>query len=584
MDNTEVPTLIYDGHCGFCKIWIEYWKQLTGDRIEYAASQEVGGQYPQIPAKAYSESVQLVRADGSVGSGARAVFETLGLEKAYERAPVLAWISEAMYRFIARHRDLFYWVTRLTFGTKIEPTRFAATQWIFLRAVAVIYAVAFGSLATQITGLIGSRGILPLHDFMEVVQKTLGPARFFAMPTMFWWNSSDVALSSVCFAGIAFSILLFLGRLEKLMLVLLFVMYLSLSSAGQDFLSFQWDSLLLEAGFLAIFLGDAAIFPWLFRWLVFRLNFLSGSMKLLSHDPAWRNLTALDYHYHTQPLPNVISWYADKLPRLFQHIATSAVLGIEIGIPFLIFLPRRLRMFGAACMIGLQVLILLTGNYAFFNWLTLVLCVFLFDDQALRRFAPRRVRERAVRRLGPVARTFAGVLAGIVFLLGATRILEAYGSAPEPLMAAAKTFAPFQIVNSYGLFAVMTTTRPEIIVEGSNDGETWTPYEFRYKPGALDRGPRWIAPFQPRLDWQMWFAALGNYRQNLWFVGFVAKLLQGSPEVNGLLEKNPFPDRPPRYIRAMVFEYTFTGWGSKDWWKREPLGTYLPPVGMKAAQ
>jgi hypothetical protein len=169
-------------------------------------------------------------------------------------------------------------------------------------------------------------------------------------------------------------------------------------------------------------------------------------------------------------------------------------------------------------------------------------------------------------------------------LLGATRILEAFSAAPEPLSAASKIVSPFQVVNSYGLFAVMTTSRPEIIVEGSDDGDHWTPYEFRYKPGPLDRAPRWVAPFQPRLDWQMWFAALGNYRdrQNFWFLGFIARLLEGSPDVLGLLAKNPFPNHAPKYVRAMVYEYSFTSRGERGWWQRKPLGTYLPPVGMRA--
>lgn len=577
----EKPLLIYDGRCGFCKIWIEYWKKLTGERVQYAASQEVGEQFPQIPKRAFSESVQLVRTDGSIASGARAVFEAVGLEKTYERSRIFAWLCERAYRIIARHRDFFYWVTRLTFGTRIEPARFSATQWIFLRALALIYGVAFLSLATQIRGLIGAHGILPVHDFMDAVAKELGAARFYAMPTVFWIDSSDRMLTAVCVLGIACSVLLLAGRLEKLMLALLFFLYLSVSMAGQDFLSFQWDALLVESGFLAIFLGRAPIMVWLFRFLVFRLNFMSGCVKLLSGDPTWHNLTALDYHYHTQPLPNIISWYFDKLPARVQHFSTGAVLAIEIAIPFLIFMPRRIRLFGASCLIGLQVLILLTGNYAFFNWLTIALCLFLFDDQALRRFAPRLPARGPV---GPVARAFIAVFSGIMALLGATRLLETFGAAPQPLSALVKMVSPFQIANSYGLFAVMTTTRPEIIVEGSNDGDHWSAYEFRDKPGALDRAPKWVAPFQPRLDWQMWFAALGNYRQpqNLWFVRFIGGLLEGSPDVLGLLATNPFPDHPPRYVRAMVYEYTFTNWGEKGWWKRTPLGTYLPAVGMRA--
>ena len=575
----EKPLLIYDGNCGFCKIWIDYWKQLTGDRVAYAASQHVRDQFPEIPPGAFSESVQLVRTDDSVANGARAVFETLGLGDAFQRSRILAWITERAYRVVAGHRDFFYWVTRVTFGTRIEPSRFAATQWIFLRALAVIYGTAFLSLAPQIQGLIGSRGIEPLRSFMDVVANQLGGARFYAMPTVFWIDASDQTLSAVCILGVALAVLLLFGRLEKLMLVLLFVLYLSVSTAGQDFLSFQWDALLLESGFLAIFLGRPVVVVWLFRLLVFRLNFLSGCVKLLSGDPTWRNLSALDFHYHTQPIPNVVSWYADRLPRALEHFSTAAVLGIEIGVPFLIFLPRRIRMFGAGCLIGLQLLILITGNYAFFNWLTIALCIFLFDDQALARFVPAR---GAFGRQGSVARILTAVFAGLIALFGAGRILEAFNRAPAPLSGIVKLVSPFEIVNSYGLFAVMTTTRPEIIVEGSEDGDNWSAYEFRYKAGALDRAPRWVAPFQPRLDWQMWFAALGSYRENLWFVGFVEKLLQGSPEVIGLLERNPFPDHPPRYIRAMAFEYSFTNRGERGWWKRKPLGTYLPPVGIRS--
>ena len=582
------PLLIYDGNCGFCKIWIEYWKQLTGDRVDYAPSQEVAAKYSQISRKAFSESVQLVRSDGTVVSGARAVFETLGREKSYESSRVFRGVSEWAYRLVARHRSFFYQVTKYTFGTKIEPARFAITQWLFLRALAVIYAIAFLSLAPQITGLIGTQGILPLQQYMDQVAKELGASRFYAMPTVFWWGSNDVVLQSVCWAGVLLSIALFFGRLQKLVLFLLFALYLSLMSSGQDFLSFQWDSLLVETGFLAIFLGRAPIVAWLFRLLVFRLTFLSGSIKLLSLDRAWRGLTALDYHFHTQPIPNVISWYVDKLPRSILRGATFLTLLIEIGAPFLIFAPRKMRHFGAWCMIGLQVLILATGNYGFFNYLSIALCLFLFDDQALRRFVPARMRvPRRMRKLNTVQRALMGAFAAWITVLGFLRIVETFsGPPPEPLRTIAHAAAPFQIVNSYGLFAVMTTTRPEIVVEGSMDGDNWQPYEFKYKPGDVHRGPPWVAPYMPRLDWQMWFAALSSYRENLWFVSFALKLLQGSPQVLELIRKNPFPDHPPRYIRAMVYEYRFTDWATHrrtgEWWHREPLGTYLPTVGLKA--
>ena len=332
------PVLLWDGQCGFCKIWVDYWKQLTGDRIEYRTSQEAGSEFPQINPRTFSQSVQLVRPDGSVASGARAVFESQGMLKTYESSRVFAAIAEWAYRFIAGHRDLFYQVTRFTFGRRIEPARFWATQWIFLRALAVIYAVAFGSMAVQISGLIGTRGILPLGEYMDVVSKALGPSRWRILPMVFWWgdwsSEADKMLIGFCWLGVFFAFLLLFGRMEKLLLAILFVMYLSLCSAGQDFMGFQWDALLLEAGFLAIFLGRARIVAWLFRWLAFRLYFLSGAVKLLSHDPSWRNLSALDFHYHTQPLPTIFAWYMDKLPAGVQRASTLVVLARGYALSF----------------------------------------------------------------------------------------------------------------------------------------------------------------------------------------------------------------------------------------------------------
>jgi lipase maturation factor 1 len=584
------PVLIYDGRCGFCRIWLDYWHQLIGDRIEYLASQDVGDRFPQIPGEAYSQSVQLVRTDGSVASGARAVFESFGRQRLHP------WISgpcELGYRVIARHRDFFYQVTRFTFGTRIEPTRFGATQWLFLRALALIYAVAFGSLAFQVSGLIGEHGLVPVTRFLSSVARTGSALRFLAVPSIFWLGTDDITLVGLCFAGVIFSALLFItgfarGKFERLLLILLFVLYLSFASVGQEFLSFQWDSLLIEAGFLAIFMGHGRIVPWLFRWLLFRLYFLSGAVKLLSGDPNWHNLSAVGFHWHTQPLPTMLAWYADKFPTGFQHFATAATLGIEIFMPFLTFFPRRMRLFGAWCLIGLQGVIFATGNYAFFNLLTLALTLFLFDDQALARFVPAANRGRfSEGSESRIARFSAITVAVVVMLLGLSHMFETFTRRlPAPLNAALRYTAPLQIVNTYGLFAVMTTQRIEIILEGSADGEHWQPYEFKYKPGGLNRAPAWVAPYQPRLDWQMWFAALSDYRTNPWFVNLAVRLLQGSPEVLALLGTNPFPDQPPRYIRATAYEYTFTDFATRRrtgaWWKREPRGLYLPAVSLRS--
>jgi len=589
------PLLIYDGRCGFCRIWIDYWKRLTGDRIDFAPSQEVGSRFPQIPAGAFAQAVQLVRPDGSVASGARAVFETLGREGIYESSSFIAAFTEGAYRFIAKRRSFFYWLTRLTFGKRIEPARFALTQWLFLRVLAAIYIVAFASLAVQVTGLLGEHGISPAHDFLGRVGTSLGWMRFWAAPSLFWISSTDKILVGAAWMGVGLGAVLFIGRLERLALVLLYVVYLSFSLAGQEFLSFQWDALLLETGFLAIFFGHTIVtqrtIAWLFRWLAFRLYFLSGFVKLASGDPNWRSLSALDFHYWTQPLPTVFAWYADKLPRGFQHFSTFMVLAIELGAPFLIFMPRRIRFFGAGLLLSLEALIFLTGNYTFFNLLAAAITLFLFDDQALRGlvWTPRRVREWLMAepaRTGRAGRLAAAALTLLILPLGLARIFENIrGGLPEPMETLARYSSPFQVVNSYGLFAVMTTERLEIVIEGSDDGQQWRAYEFPYKPGDVNRAPRWAAPHQPRLDWQMWFAALGDYRTNPWFVAFVERLLEGSPEVLALLEKNPFPDHPPHYIRAVTYDYKFSTWEERRrtgaWWHREAHGEYLPPVGFR---
>lgn len=571
------PLLIYDGRCGFCKIWIGYWRTLTRDRVDYAASQDVGAQYPQIPKQEFSKAVQLVRPDGSVAGGARAVFETLGYEKLYR--PFMEW----PYDLIASHRDLFYFLTKWTFGTDIQPPRFALTQWVFVRLLAVIYAIAFGSLSVQITGLLGARGILPAADYLKAVANSAGSMRALYVPTVFWMNASDGALTGVCYAGIVIAAIVALGFFERAGLAILFVLYLSLSAAGQEFLSFQWDSLLIEVGFLAIFLGNVRAVVWLFRWLLFRLMFLSAAVKLLSRDKTWRNLTALDYHYWTQPLPNRISWYMAQLPEWFQKMSTAFVLGTELIIPFLIFGPRRWRIFAAKCLLLLQVLIFLTGNYTFFNLLAMALCVFLFDDRSFEGWIKlRKNRSQA----NKAERVVVALVTALVLTIGLSRMMETFWEPVEPLHTVVKYTAQFEIVNSYGLFAMMTTERPEIVVEASMDGENWVPYSFRYKPGDPARAPRWAAPHQPRLDWQMWFAALGNYRENPWFVNFAVRLLEGAPEVRALLEADPFHGRSPQYVRGVLYDYTFTDAEerrkTRNWWKREAKGMYLPPVGLKA--
>jgi hypothetical protein len=305
--------------------------------------------------------------------------------------------------------------------------------------------------------------------------------------------------------------------------------------------------------------------------------FLSGLVKLSSHDPVWRDWTALAYHYMTQPLPTPIAWYAYQLPPIVQRFSTAATLFIELVIPFSFFAPRLWRFFGAGAALFLQVLIFATGNYTFFNLLTMSLCLFLFDDRALGKI---RLPERS-------ARTSSAVVYAVALLILTLSVSEIgemlFETSLEPVTLV-RLAEPFEIANTYGLFASMTTTRPEIEVQGSNDGQTWLDYEFRYKPGDLRQPPHWVAPYQPRLDWQMWFAALSDYRATPWFTNFMLRLLQGSPDVLGLLEQNPFPNSPPKYVRAEKFDYSFTNFATRRatgaWWARRPQGLYFPQISL----
>jgi predicted DCC family thiol-disulfide oxidoreductase YuxK len=583
---SDNPLVLYDGHCGFCRIWIQYWNQLTGNRVDYAPSQEAGDRFPQIPRENFGQAVQLVMPGGEVTGGARAVFMTLTyvpgmawLLWLYNHLPGFAGVSEAFYGVIARHRTFFYRLTRVTFGRRIISLHYARVEWIFLRILAAIYLVAFISFGMQVTGLIGERGVTPLGRYLAVVSQNFGAQGYRMLPTLFWFAHGDGVLLAACWAGTAISLVLMAGYFERVSLVCLYALYLSLCTAGQEFMSFQWDFLLLETGFLAIFLGQSKLIVFLFRWLAFRLTFLSGAVKLMSHDPTWRNLTALSYHYWTQPLPTPLAWYAHQLPFWFHRFSTAMVFVIELGIPFLFFAPRSWRFLGALCALYLQVLIFLTGNYTFFNLLAMAIYLFLFDDAALAKL---RLRTRRVR----VKLAVATTVAVIVVVPSVSELWGMFfGSSSEEGSPLVRLVAPFGIVNTYGLFAMMTTTRPEIIVRGSIDGQTWLDYEFKYKPGDLGKAPRWVAPFQPRLDWQMWFAALSGPRGAPWFDNFMLRLLQGSPEVRGLLGKDPFPASPPKYVRALLFDYGFTDFSTRrstgDWWQRSPGGMYFPEISLE---
>ena len=497
---------------------------------------------------------------------------------------------------------------------------------VFLRLLGLIYAVAFLSLWSQIEGLAGRDGILPVAEFLEVAGQRLGDLAWLRLPTLCWINASDGMLHLLCGGGAGLALLLVVGIAPALVLSGLWLFYLSLVVACRDFLSFQWDMLLLETGFLAIFLAPlhlgakmvwaerpSRLVLWLLRWLLFRLVFSSGLVKLLSGDSAWRSLRALDFHYETQPLPAWTSWYVHQLPEWAQTASVAAVFALELVVPFAIFAPRRIRLAGCALLALLQVLIAATGNYGFFNLLTLALCVLLLDDRALVKLrvfpilgsgAGARIRNRVSAISGEWQNSFGRLrgllpsprpwplwvlapLAAVVVLLSAIQMCHTArisGGWMTPLAQVHSLASPFRLVNGYGLFAVMTTSRPEIVVEGSVDGKAWKAYEFRWKAGDPRRAPSFVQPHMPRLDWQMWFAALGTYRDRPWFLSFIVRLLQGSPAVEDLLAVNPFPGQPPRYVRALIYDYRFADRDEKGrgvWWKRRLKGTYCPPVSLR---
>jgi lipase maturation factor 1 len=620
--------MLYDGDCRFCVLWIRRWMQITGDAVDYFPLQDghVAQLYPELPRERLETAVHFIDRGGVVYEGAAAVLRSLAMNpsrqwllRVHQGSPSVARAAESSYKFVARHRSLFSWATRMCWGEHVESAGYFLVRRVFLGCLGAVYLIAFSSLWVQIGGLVGQHGILPASGLMSQARNVLaadglGIDRYRVLPTLCWFGASDGFLRFQCGAGAAFALLLMAGILPPLCLALMWLLYLSLATVGGDFLGFQWDSLLLETGFLAVFLAPVQVLPrpswerppsrtvlWLLRLLLFKLMFLSGVVKLASGDGTWRNLTALTHHYETQPLPTWLAWYAHQLPVWFQKTSCAVMFLIELGVPFLIFGPRRVRMAGCAVLALFQVLILLTGNYTFFNWLTLALCVLLFDDFALSGWLPSKFTAlyspASVRsapspdpRL-PWREAAVAALAVLVVAISAIQLRSPLGglsSWAAPVVEVYRWLSPLRSINSYGLFAVMTTERREIVVEGSSDGRLWKEYEFLYKPGDLERRPGFAAPHQPRLDWQMWFAALGTYRQNPWFVNFCFRLLQGSPEVIALLKKCPFPDSPPKYIRAHSYHYQFTSPQERKrtgaWWKRESEREYLPPISLDMFQ
>jgi lipase maturation factor 1 len=500
-------------------------------------------------------------------------------------------------------------ILRKWFDPQLGARSSILARWVFLRALALIYFSAFYALLFQIKGLIGPQGILPARGYLRAAARYFGATRLWHVPTLFWFSSSSTALMLVTWIGIAASLIAFFNVWPRFSFFVCFVCFLSFVTAAQDFSGYQSDGMLLEAGFIALFFAPGGLWPglaaahppsrvslWLLRWEWFRIYFESGLVKLLSGDPEWRHLTAMDEYYQNSPLPTWIGWYVQHLPHWFQAATVVLTLAMELVLVFMLFFPRRVRLICFLIVTPWEIVVILTGNYAFLNYIVLALGFLLLDDVHLRQAFPKRFRPTLETGVPTETQAGAGALrrgfhiAGVAvsaLLLSwvgyntTAELVDIGGSHFLPLQPVA-LLDPFRISNQYGLFAVMTRGRYEIEFQGSNDGQNWVPYPFTHKPQALNERPGIYAPYQPRFDWNLWFASLGDWQQNDIVPFTEERLLENDPAVIGLFRNNPFANTPPKQVRAVLWQYWFTSMAEKrqtgDWWKRTFLGLYAPAI------
>jgi len=493
---------------------------------------------------------------------------------------------------------------------KGEPKREIA-RWLFLRSLGGIYFSAFFPLVFQIRGLIGPEGILPAGPYLEAVARTIGHWRgVWYAPTVLWCSSGSGMLDALCWVGMIASVLLLLNLWPRGMLAICFVCFLSFVSAAQDFSGYQSDGMLLEAGFISLFFAPPGLRPglglthpasrashFLLQWEWFRIYFESGMAKIMSGDVQWRNLTAMDEYYQNGPLPTWIGWYVQHCPHWFHAATVYATLAMELGVVWMFLLPRRWRIVCFFIVTPWEIGVILTANYTFLNYLVLALGVLLLDDRFLQKVVPTgrentdvvatfyqgapiewKWREKLGRVWSAMGLAASAAMLSWIFYTATALMLASYRLPTLPIVA----LEPFRIANRYGLFAVMTRGRYEIEFQGSDDGKNWRPYLFRYKPQELDQPPRIYAPYQPRFDWNLWFASLGSWHEYPIVPNTIVRLLSNDKDVLQLFADNPFPHAPPREIRTVLWQYWFTSMEEKrrtgTWWRRQLLGRYAPTV------
>ena len=454
-----------------------------------------------------------------------------------------------------------------------DAPQYLRARWLWLRALGLIFLSAFYSLLFQIHGLIGPNGILPARDYLRAVRDAVGAKAYWLAPTLLWLDAGDLALHILVWTGIAASLAIVFNIVPRAAIAVAGVAFLSFVAAAQEFSGYQSDGMLLEAAFLSLFLGRADQAPpraavFMLQWEWFRIYFESGVVKILSGETQWRDLTAMDKYYENGPLPTWLGWHAQQLPHGFHAATAAATLVIELLVAALVFFPKKSRLIAFAITTPLQIGIILTGNYAFLNYLVLALGIFLIET-------PKNIPSSQ----RPNIPTIAAL--AIVFV---TTVASFFA----PGFPTVRLLDPFRIANSYGLFAVMTRERYEIEFQGTRDSTTWIAYPFPYKPQDPREPPGIYAPYQPRFEWNLWFAALGDWRDNPWVVQTEARLLQNEPAVLRLFAGNPFAAAPPTQVRAVKWRYWFTTREERRrtgaWWRRELIGDYAPPTPFSRQQ